>query len=256
MVKQIKQQINTIEKDRDALKRLIEHKKNFYDNVTHELKTPLTSILGYAQMVRENGFHDEAFFYKAMGHIIKESERLHAMVLALLELSGQMSGIEEKYENVDIGRLLAETCEGMAFRAQRYGIAIKTRTENGLLVNGNSNKLKQVLINVIDNAIKYGSPGEDIKAGAFADGDFVAVEIENKGEGIPEDELNDIFEPFYRVDKRKSREIGSCGLGLSICKDIVDKHNGEIFIKSVSNHTTTVLIKLPAVHNGGGGGRI
>ena len=172
------------------------------------------------------------------------------MVLALLELSGQTYDIEEKHENIDMGRLLTETCDGMAFRAQRYRNAIKVQAEDRLWVSGNLNKLKQVIINIIDNAIKYGLPGEDIKAGAYAEAGSVIVTIQNKGIGISAEEIEEIFEPFYMADKRKSREMGSCGLGLAISKAIVEKHRGEIEMQSVPNGTTAVSIKLPASPSG------
>lgn len=245
MVERISRQIKTIEKDRDDLKLLDNHRRHFYDNVTHELKTPLTTIAGYAQMIRENGFCDREFFEKGTGHIIDESKRLNTMVLDLLELSKQSSDIEEEFEKIDIGRLLQGTCEGMSFKAERYGNSIVCESKENIFINGDANKIKQVLINIIDNAIKYGFSNTKIITEAHADKDFVILNVKNRGCGIAEEDIKSVFIPFYRIDKQRSREMGSCGLGLSISKAIVEKHGGEINIKSKLNEETTVSIKLP-----------
>lgn len=245
MVKKIDKQLKTISKDRDDLKQLINHRKYFYDHVTHELKTPLTSILGYAQMIRDNGFSDEEFFDKGTSHIINESKRLQTMVLNLLELSRQTSEIEEEFEKIDIGKLLSDTCEAMAFKAGRYGNSLLIKTKDNLYVGGNENKLKQVFINLIDNAIKYGYSNSEINVDACSDGDWIHIDIKNQGAGISGKDMERIFIPFYRADKQASREMGSCGLGLSISKAILENHKGDITIRSVENGETTATVKLP-----------
>lgn len=245
MVRKIDKQLRTISKDRDDLKQLMNHRKYFYDNVTHELKTPLTSILGYAQMIRDNGFSDEEFFDKGTRHIINESKRLQTMVINLLELSRQTSDFEEEFEKVDIGRLLSDTCEVMAFKAGRYGNSFQIKTQDNLFVSGNKNRLKQVFINLIDNAIKYGYPNSEINVDAYLKDAWIYVVIKNKGTGISEKDMERIFIPFYRADKQASREMGSCGLGLSISKAILENHRGEITVRSIENSETTVIVKLP-----------
>ncbi len=245
MVKKIDKQLKTISKDRDDLKQLINHRKYFYDNVTHELKTPLTSILGYAQMIRDNGFSDEEFFDKGTNHIINESKRLQTMVLNLLELSRQTSDTEEEFKKIDIGRLLTDTCEVMAFKADRYGNSLLLDAKGKLFVSGNENKLKQVFINLIDNAIKYGYSNSDINVEAYFKEAFIYVDIKNKGSGISKKDMERIFIPFYRADKQASREMGSCGLGLSISKAILENHKGDITIQSIENNDTIVTVKLP-----------
>lgn len=245
MIEKINTQIETIKKDRDDLEQLIHHKKHFYDNVTHELKTPLTSIVGYAQMIKQNQFTDKDFFDKGMNHIINESKRLNAMVLNLLELSKQTSEIDEAFKMISLEKLLDDICEAMYFKAERYGNTIDCKTEKDLFIEGSLNHLKQVFINIIDNAIKYGLSNTVIQVLAYSEGEFAYIDIINKGEGIPSKEIEEIFLPFYRMDKQKSREMGSCGLGLSISKEIVKKHKGEIKIHSVKNKETSVLIKLP-----------
>ena len=256
MVRKIDKQLKTIRKDRDDLKQLINHRKYFYDHVTHELKTPLTAILGYAQMIRDNGFSDEEFFDKGTSHIINESKRLQTMVLNLLELSRQTSDIEEEFEKIDIGGLLSDTCEAMTFKAGRYGNSLSLKTESALFVSGNENKLKQVFINIIDNAIKYGYPDSEINVDAYVTEDYISIDIKNRGSGIPQKDMEKIFIPFYRADKRASREMGSCGLGLSISKAILENHKGDIAIQSVENGKTTVTVKLPVYSRDGQGEEI
>ncbi|MCY6372117.1 sensor histidine kinase [Clostridium ganghwense] len=246
MVEKIDDQIKTIEKDRDNLRELNNHRKSFFDNVTHELKTPLTSILGYAEMIKENGFSDIEFFHKGTNHIINESKRLHNMVLKLLEVSKETSEIDDEFTKVEICKLLQNTCEGMTFKAKRYKNDIKCKADNEMYVYGNGDKLKEVFINIIDNAIKYGYSNSNIEVSTYTSNDFIEVTIKNRGIGIKQEDIEKIFNPLYRVNKKKSREIGSCGLGLSISKAIIDNHKGEIKIDSILNEETKVIVKLPS----------
>ncbi|WP_163860170.1 sensor histidine kinase [Paenibacillus elgii] len=243
MIEKIKAQIGRIEQDRDRLEELNRHRKQFFDNVTHELKTPLTSVLGYAQMIKENGQTDEAFFDKGMNHIVDESKRLHDMVVKLLELSKETSD-REVFEPVLAGRLLQDVCEGMRFKAERYRKTIRCEVEDGLWVDGSEPKLRQLFINIIDNAIKYGFAHTAISVKAQLVSGRVHMTVANQGEDIRPEDLAKIFEPFYRANMRKSKELGSCGLGLSICKAIVDDHQGSIEIRS-ADQETSVAIELP-----------
>src|SRR5699024_8173748 len=131
------------------------------DNITHELKTPLTSILGYAEIIREKGETDRAFFEKGINHIIEESRRLHRMVLKLLEISRRTSKNYE-FDRVDTGIILHDVCDSMSFRAKRYKKKIVWRTEENLFVYGQADKLRQLFINLLDNAIKYSSTYAEI----------------------------------------------------------------------------------------------
>ncbi|QGQ94699.1 sensor histidine kinase [Paenibacillus psychroresistens] len=243
MIEKIKIQINRIEQDRDRLKELNHHRKQFFDNVTHELKTPLTSILGYAEMIKENGWSDEAFFDKGMNHIIDESKRLHEMVLKVLELSMETSA-QEAFDTMDVGLILQDVSEGMAFKAARYSKVIHCNVEGELWVHGLAPKLRQLFINILDNAIKYGASHSAITVEASLAADDVKITISNQGEEINPQDLERIFEPFYRADKQLPHELGSHGLGLGICKAIVDEHGGTIQIHS-ANFQTNVSIQLP-----------
>ncbi|NEW04833.1 HAMP domain-containing histidine kinase [Paenibacillus sp. SYP-B3998] len=243
MIDKIKLQINRIEKDRDRLIDLNHHRKQFFDNVTHELKTPLTSILGYAQMIKENRWTDEAFFDKGMNHIVNESQRLHQMVVSLLELSKETS-TEEALEAIELGRLLQDVCEGMTFKAIRYKKTIVNNIQEGLFVQGSANKLRQLFINVIDNAIKYGYPHTYISVTALLVKETIQISIMNKGEEISSEDVASFFDPCYRSEKRKVIEAGSRGLGLTICKAIVEDHGGQISM-TCSNEEICVSMQIP-----------
>ena len=242
MIEQIGSQISTIESDRDRLERMSEERKQFFDNVTHELKTPLTSILGYAEIIRDKGESDRAFFDKGMNHIVEESRRLHEMVLNLLEMSSRGADLEA-YEDVDAGRMLRDVCDAMAFRAKRYRKSISCAAEEGLRISGQANRLRQLLINLLDNAIKYSSPQANIEARAEASGSGVRFIVSNPGETIAPDQLANLFKPFY-APSREAQETGSVGLGLGIAKSIVDDHGGTIRIVS-DNRQTRVYVDIP-----------
>ncbi|MDF2837787.1 MAG: sensor histidine kinase [Paenibacillus sp.] len=239
MIGQLRSQIGKIERDRDRLERLHLQGKHFFDNVTHELKTPLTSILGYAQLIRENGENDPAFFRKGMDHIVDESQRLHGMVVSLLETSKEQAGWEDS-GRIEAGALLGDVCDAMSFKAQRYKKTIRLETGDELYVEAQPDKLRQLLINLIDNAIKYSDPGAEIAVAAGATAGGVRIVIANPGRPIPPDKWASLFEPFG-AEERSAREQGSVGLGLSIAKSIVDELGGTIGIASDHGITSVTL---------------
>lgn len=246
MIGRISSQIATIARDRDRLKELNAQEKLFFDNVTHELKTPLTSILGYAEIIRENGESDRAFFDKGMNHIVEESRRLHGMVLNLLEVTHRGTGQEEA-ELVETGGILRDVCDAMAIRAKRYNKRIALETEGVLYVHGQADRLRQLFINLLDNAIKYGSPQSEISVRANVEAAapaFIRFVFANRGDTLTPDQLANAFEPFYSAD-RAFKEEGSVGLGLSIVKTIVDDHGGTVRMASEDRHTS-VYVELPA----------
>ncbi|EFU41111.1 hypothetical protein PVOR_15829 [Paenibacillus vortex V453] len=244
MIDRIGSQISTIERDRDRLKSLNEQEKRFFDNVTHELKTPLTSILGYAEIIREKGDDDREFFDKGMTHIVEESRRLHTMVLKLLEVS-QHNAHDGDLEPVDTGEILRDVIDSMSFRAKRYKKSITCETEEELFVLGQPDRLRQLFINLLDNAIKYSASHSEISVKAKHINGGVHFLFDNPGEPIPPDQLANLFQPFFS-GPQSSKEEGSVGLGLSIVKSIVDDHKGTIRIVSEKSHTV-VYVEIPYV---------
>ncbi|MGP0586154.1 sensor histidine kinase [Paenibacillus timonensis] len=243
MIGQIKQQIARIERDRDRLERLNQQRKTFFDNVTHELKTPLTSILGYAEIIRQQGESDRAFFDKGMNHVVQESERLHGMVLRLLELSKETAGREE-LSRVETGRILHDTCEALAFKAKRYQKTFRCEIAEQLDVYGQEERIRQMFINLLDNAIKYSEARSEIHVQAVRAGERARFLFTNRGETIPPNQLTEIFEPYYVPDRQGAKETGSVGLGLGIVKSIVNDHGGNIRMSS-EHEITTVVVELP-----------
>lgn len=247
MTKKLKVQINRIERDNEAIKTLEKHRKCFFDNVTHELKTPLTTILGYAEMIEDNGFNnDKEFFEKGINHIIKESKRLRTMVVDLIDFSQiENRNIEDEFKEVNLSHVVLNTCEEMKIKATRYNIDIISSIEPSVIMIGHGDKLKQVFINIIDNSIKYSWENSIIKVELKKLSDRVRIVISDEGQGIAESKINNIFEPFYRDKNVKSREnASSSGLGLAISKAIVEKHKGYIYIESKVNKGTKVVIEL------------
>lgn len=243
MAERIKEQIGIIEKDRDALKEVQAQSKSFFDNVTHELKTPLTTILGYAQVLKENGFCDKDFFDKGTSYIIRESKRLNQLVIEILELSKASSmDFSYHFDKVDLSELIKDTCDEMRIKGKKYNIMICYDLQENLILKGDNNKLKEVLINLIDNAIKYGKVNSSIHVEAYRDREIIILKVKDEGEGISEEHIKKLFEPFYRVSPKTSKERGSTGLGLSIVKNIVESHKGTIDIKSKLHQGTEITI--------------
>ena len=235
----IRSQMSTIKTERDRLSKTLEYKKAFYDNLTHELKTPLTIILGYAEMMEQTDFEDVDFVKKGTGEIITESKRLRDMVTALLESSRDETATI-KLERVDLLELISGVAASMDIKAQRYGSSIKTELCEAA-VEGSRERLRQLYVNLIDNAIKYGRPGESVCIKMKKNSGCIEVSVINRIEdGCHLENIDKIFLPFYRSRDLKVREEGSVGLGLSICRNIADEHGGTI---SAEEREQTVCFK-------------
>lgn len=248
MLRVIEEQFQKIREDKDRILTLWSSRQEFYNNVTHELKTPLTTISGYAQLMEKNGSGDEELFCMGTKHILKESTRLHRMVVQLLELQDKSDA--EEMRRLDLAEILKNVSETMEIKAKRYGsMLVLEGAEERFPVAGKEDKIRQVLINVIDNAIKYGKPEKPILiriAGQEEPERQVRITISNQGQGIRQEELETIFEPFYRADKGLSRESGSSGLGLSIAARIMKEHRGHIRAESIPGEVTVFTICFPA----------
>ncbi|MCY8200215.1 HAMP domain-containing histidine kinase [Bacillus subtilis] len=238
MITRIRDQISTIEKDRDRLKELNEQEKRFFDNMTHELKTPLTSIQGYAEIIKQKGESDQAFFNKGMNHIVEESRRLHNLVIKLLEVSRETS--KEQFDRIDTGTILKDVCESMKFRAERYKKKITCEIEEGLYVYGQKNRVRQLFINLLDNAIKYSLSHSEIMIQAKVVGDQVLFIFKNPSDPYNDNQYKKVFQPFYSINQKVTEE-GSLGLGLSIVKTIVEEHGGTIKMFFEENHTIITI---------------
>ena len=138
-------------------------------------------------------------------------------------------------------------CEDMTHKAKKYNMSIDVDVEEKIKIIANEDKIKEIIINLIDNSIKYGQVNSTIYVSAHVNGKYVDISVTDSGEGIEENEISNILSPFYRVSKSESRELGSTGLGLAIVKSIVDSYNGKIDIKSEVNKGTKVSIKLPTI---------
>lgn len=251
MIRRIREQIDVIERERDEVKQVQARSKAFFDNVTHELKTPLTTILGYAQILKDNGFADRMYFDKGLDYIIKESRRLNGMVADILEVSVASGPLPAyRFEVIDAAKVVREACEDMSIKASKYNMRIQYNVDERLEVRGDRHKLKEVFLNVLDNAIKYGSVNSSITVEAFREETWVTVLLADQGEGISPEALKLVFEPFYREGEKRRSEKGSAGLGLHIVKQTVEAHGGRVEIDSELQKGTRVKIMLPEDKHG------
>ncbi|WP_195986890.1 HAMP domain-containing sensor histidine kinase [Clostridium sp. D53t1_180928_C8] len=244
MNSKIKQQINTIKKEKEKVETLEKSRKQFFDNVTHEIKTPLTAIIGYSEMIKDNIVDSEEFKKKSIERIYSESQRLNLLVLDLIKISKGVSTIDENIVNVDIYEVINQICDDMQIKANKYGIKIKRNINRGM-INGRVNKIRELIINLLDNAIKYTVNSNTVYVNSYVNDDYYYIEVINNGNVIPREIYNSIFDPFVRNDNYKDED--SRGLGLYLCSEIVKDHDGEITI--TNGEKIIVNIKIPCFRN-------
>ncbi|MEK5037631.1 HAMP domain-containing sensor histidine kinase [Sporosarcina sp. FSL K6-3457] len=237
MQQNIQRQMKMLEQEKDRVVQAEKSRTAFFNNVTHELKTPLATISGYAQIIGEEDFDDPVFLRKATGKIRLESERLNRMVIELIELAKrEMTPSLKKREAIQLLPLILSVSEDMALKAGQRQIAIDV-TGEGFIVDGNRDELRQVFSNVLDNAIKYGVSGARIVV-VMKDGN---ITVTNDSPPVPDRIVDNAFEPFIHT-----KGEGSSGLGLSICQQIVSQHDGTIAF-DYDDGRVVVSIVLPMV---------
>jgi two-component system, OmpR family, phosphate regulon sensor histidine kinase PhoR len=230
-------------------------RSDFIANLTHELRTPLSALYGYAETLIQ-GVDDAETQRRFLGIIDRQARRLARLLDDLIVLSDLERGIAPlKLESVRARDVVEEAVELMGEHARREGIALAAQCEEHLPdLNGDRDRLHQVMINLLDNAIKYTPRGGHVTVyarradlnGAAGARPAVAIAVADSGEGIPERDIPRLTERFYRVDRARSRELGGTGLGLAIVKHIVQLHNGALKIESKVGEGTTVTLSIPA----------
>ena len=229
----------------------MQSQKDFVANVTHEFKTPLTSIQGFAQALLDGAIVKKTDKQRAANIILGETERLNFLVNDLLTLSKLDAGtiVMEKVP-VDINQLIRNTLEKLQFQINSAGIMVENKLTESLVVPVDAERISQVLNNLIDNAIKFSPKGKSIIISSSIEGRNAIFSVSDSGPGIAEDDQRRIFERFYQTDKsRKGGQGRGVGLGLSIAKQIVNAHGGNISVKSYLDQGSTFMVKLP-IENG------
>ena len=221
-------------------------RKEFVANVSHELRTPITNIRSYAETLAENPDLPPDTTASFLGVILSESDRMTHIVQDLLTLSRFDSGHSElNLTTFPFAGLLEESCQAMRIEAQRRGHTLRLEGTGGLpAIRADRERISQVVMNVLSNAIKYTPDGGRIVLTAGCTPDRVWLEVADNGIGIPPEDRDRIFERFYRVDKARSRESGGTGLGLSIAQEIVRQHQGSLTLVDRPGPGTTLRLEL------------
>ncbi|MEH7650534.1 HAMP domain-containing sensor histidine kinase [Bacillus safensis] len=225
-----------------TLEKVEQHRKEFLANVSHELRTPLSYMKGYAEGIEE-GIIDQK---KGMQIIQDEATRLSRLVHDLLDLA-QLEG--DSYplttEPIVFAQLIHDVLDQMAFFADKKNITLKRTLEEDCIVYGDSDRLQQVIRNLLDNAIQYTPSGKSISIELQVHQGVAELRVTDEGNGIPKEDLPHVSERFYRVNKARTRKDGGSGLGLAIVYQIIKKHHGTFDIQSEPGIGTTAIIQLP-----------
>lgn len=233
MANSIKDMINKLRYEK-------EKQKYFYDNFTHEIRTPLTTILGYTDLLWKT--NDEEVRDKSLFYITSEGKRMLKMMERLLELSNLKNySFELNKTDSNLKKLIEDACDSMHYKMKRYNTSCRLNLED-IVWKVDPDFFKQVIINLIDNSIKYSkSPVIDI---SLKKQKVIKLEITDYGCGIDQKDLENVFDPYYKADQSRNSHNDGWGLGLSIVKEIVDKHGGSIEISSVPGKGTKITITL------------
>lgn len=231
----------------ETMKTLEEYRKNYVGNISHELKTPIFSIQGYLHTLLEGGLYDREINKLYLEKAIKNLDRLQAIVMDLETISKIESEAEELEMNkFEIKALVNEIFEDLQSRAAEKHIQLgfKDNTASNFNVIGDREAIRQVLINLLVNSIKYGIQGGATKVSFYDMASQILVEVSDNGVGIEQKHLKHLFDRFYRVDLSRSRKEGGSGLGLSIVKHIIEAHKQNINVRSTPGLGTTFSFTL------------
>ena len=237
----------TLEATLDDLKKSEQMRREFVANVSHELRTPITSVKSYSETLLEDPDMPPEMRRRFLSVILNESDRMSKIVQDLLTLSRFDAGsIEFEFTRFSFEKSVRDVYSAMRIEAQKhkheFTLEFLTPVPE---IRGDRGRIEQVLINMVSNAIKYTRDGGKVKITAGAKDGKVWCSVRDNGIGIPKQDVDRVFDRFYRVDKARSRESGGTGLGLSIANEIVSRHNGNIQLESKAGRGTVITVTLP-----------
>lgn len=250
LLKIIKEYAETKHLEIEKLHDRDDFRKDFLGDVSHELKTPIFTAQGYILTLLDESFKDKNLQKKYLERANKSIERLNFIVKDLDMISKLERGMELKLKSFNIIQLISEVFDILDIKARKKNISLTFNTvyEFPILVYADKERIEQVLINLISNSINYGKNNGIITVDVqtYSKDQFI-INVSDDGVGIPEKEINRVFERFYRVDKSRSREQGGSGLGLAIVKHIIEAHGQQVFVKSTLGKGSTFSFTLNRV---------
>ena len=234
--------------DITRLRQLENIRREFVANVSHELKTPITSIKGFVETLRDGAMNDPSDLQRFLGIISRQADRLNSIIEDLLSLAKIEEGTERRQivlVNSPIHNVLSAAIQSCEPKAAGKKISIEQRCPDQIRANINPELLEQAMVNLIDNAIKYSEDGQTVEVTCDRGDDGIILAVRDHGCGIEKNHLPRLFERFYRADKGRSREQGGTGLGLAIVKHIALAHSGGVSVDSVPGQGSIFKIHLP-----------
>ena len=240
--------LDKIHKQHQELRKNAQLRQEFTANVSHELKTPLASISGYAELI-ETGIAGEKDTQHFASEIHKNANRLLALINDIIHLSklDVMSELPQMGP-LNLTAVADNTVEMLQLQAEKHQVQLTMdRRDSRVSIQGNKSMVEEVLYNLCDNAIRYNHPGGHVWVSVYSENHESVVEVRDDGIGIPEEDQKRIFERFYRVDKGRSKETGGTGLGLAIVKHIVEQHRAELILNSELGRGTAIQVRFGEV---------
>lgn len=232
----------------DKVSASFERQKRFSASAAHELKTPLATILVNLEVLELDGKTSPDRMEKVLTIVKANTERMIRLVEDLMRLTSDKD--HEMEEEVELSEVFTITLDELSPLIRKKDLTVSIENTPDISLTGSRVILYRVMSNLLENAAKYNREHGSISIVTGRDDNGVTVKIEDTGIGIPEEALPHIFEPFYRVDQSRSRAVGGAGLGLPLVKDIVEKHGGEVTVKSAAGEGTTFILRFPASYRG------
>ncbi len=242
----VKKTIREMDELNEKLIKEKEIRQEFFANASHELKTPITSIRGYAELLESDMIKDEATRRDMISRIKKEADHMNMLITDILEVSKlESNDVRPEIMKVDVSLLVADTIETFKPRASEAGVSLYNYADKNVTVYADYGHIDEILSNLVSNAIRYNKKNGKVWIYAANEGGYMVLKVRDTGIGIPKHECARIFERFYRVDKGRSKANGGTGLGLSIVKHILSYYKGIIEVNSKVGSGTEFTVRVP-----------